>query len=306
MKKESKRSLTGIDLLSPLHQGEIASAQEGGEQVQDPVRMYLKEIGKIPLLTKTQEVELAWRAERGDQEARHRLVEANLRLVVSVAKKYVRQGLPFLDLVQEGNCGLMRAAEKFDWRRGFKFSTYATWWIRQAITRALADQARTIRIPVHMREAMAKVTRVTHRLRQVFGRDPTADEISHATGLPAERVRELVEMVQEPVSLEIPIGVEEDSSLLDFITDRDAVSPEHAASLAVLREEVRGLLKTLAPREREILRLRFGLDSRHPRTLEEVGRKFGITRERVRQIEGKALGKLRHPAHSGRLKDFAA
>ena len=304
--KARHQSLTGSDLIALLPREEVAVAQEGGEQVQDPVRMYLKEIGKIPLLTQTQEIDLASRAERGDEEARRRLVEANLRLVVSVAKKYVRHGLPFLDLIQEGNRGLMRAAEKFDWRRGYKFSTYATWWIRQAITRALADQARTIRIPVHMREAMGKVRRVTHRLRQDLGRDPTVEEISDVLEVPVQQVREIVELVQEPVSLETPIGEGEDSSLRDFIEDRGALSPEDAASRAVLKDEVGELLKTLSPREREILRLRFGLDGRRPWTLEEIGRKSGITRERVRQIEKKALAKLRDPGCSGRLKDFAA
>jgi RNA polymerase primary sigma factor len=300
------RPLTGGDLIAPLPRDEIAVAQEGGEQVQDPVRMYLREIGQIALLTQPQEIKLARRAERGDDEARRRLVEANLRLVIAVAKKYVRRGLPFLDLIQEGNRGLLRAAEKFDWRKGYKFSTYATWWIRQAITRALADQARTIRIPVHIREVMAKLTRVTHRLRQALGREPSVEELSDAIGLPVGHVREIVEKTQEPVSLDIPIGEGEDSSLRDFVADQTTLSPEDAASVAVLKEEVTDLLRILTPREREVLRLRFGLDGGRSRTLQEVGRRFGITRERIRQIESKALEKLRHPGHVGRLKDLAA
>ena len=275
-----------------------------GVSIDDPVRMYLKEIGKVALLTQAQEVTLAQRMEKGDEEAKRRLIEANLRLVVSIAKKYVGRGMLFLDLIQEGNLGLIRAVEKFDWRKGYKFSTYATWWIRQAITRALADQARTIRIPVHMVETINKLVRVSRQLLQELGREPAAEEIAEAMALPVERVREINKIAQEPISLETPIGEEEDSHLGDFIEDHDALAPAEAASFTMLKEQLDGVLETLSPRERKVLKLRFGLDDGRPRTLEEVGREFGVTRERIRQIEAKALRKLRHPSRSKRLKDF--
>ncbi len=275
-----------------------------GVSIDDPVRMYLKEIGKVPLLTPAEEIKLAKRMERGDEEAKRRLIEANLRLVVSIAKKYVGRGMLFLDLIQEGNLGLIRAVEKFDWRKGYKFSTYATWWIRQAITRALADQARTIRIPVHMVETINKLIRVSRQLLQELGREPTPEEIGQAMKMPTERVREILKIAQEPISLETPIGEEEDSHLGDFIEDQDALAPAEAASFTMLKEQLEGVLDTLTPRERKVLKLRFGLDDGRPRTLEEVGREFGVTRERIRQIEAKALRKLRHPSRSKRLKDF--
>lgn len=275
-----------------------------GIRLDDPVRMYLKEIGRVPLLTSDEEVELAKRMEAGDEEAKRRLVEANLRLVVSIAKRYVGRGMLFLDLIQEGNLGLMKAVEKFDFRKGFKFSTYATWWIRQAITRAIADQARTIRIPVHMVETINKLVRVTRQLLQELGREPTPEEVAEEMGMPVERVHEIHKIAQEPVSLETPIGEEEDSHLGDFIPDDDAPAPADAAAYALLREQLDDVLSTLTLREQKVLRLRFGLEDGRSRTLEEVGQEFGVTRERIRQIEAKALRKLRHPSRSKWLKDF--
>ncbi|TMD41543.1 MAG: RNA polymerase sigma factor RpoD [Chloroflexi bacterium] len=270
----------------------------------DPVRMYLKEIGRVSLLKAEQEVTLAKAIEAGSDGAKHALTEANLRLVVSIAKKYIGRGMGFLDLIQEGNMGLIRAVEKFDHRKGFKFSTYATWWIRQAITRAIADQARTIRIPVHMVETINKLVRVSRRLLQELGREPTDEEIGDEMGISPEKVREIVKVSQDPVSLETPIGEEEDSHLGDFVEDKEATSPSEAASLTMLRSEVEDILDTLTPRERRVLQLRFGLIDGHQRTLEEVGKRFGVTRERIRQIEAKALRKLRHPSRSKKLKDY--
>ena len=270
----------------------------------DPVRMYLKEIGRVDLLTPEEEVELARRARNGDEKAKRELAEANLRLVVSIAKRYVGRGMLFLDLIQEGNLGLIKAVEKFDYRKGFKFSTYATWWIRQAITRAIADQARTIRIPVHMVETINKLIRVSRQLLQTLGRDPTAEEIAEEMGMDVERVREIIKISQDPVSLETPIGEEEDSHLGDFIEDQDAPAPAEAASFMLLKEQLEEVLDTLTPREEKVLRLRFGLEDGRARTLEEVGKVFGVTRERIRQIEAKALRKLRHPSRSKKLKDF--
>jgi RNA polymerase primary sigma factor len=275
-----------------------------GVSVNDPVRMYLKEIGKIPLLTSEEEIELALRMERGDEEAKRALAEANLRLVVSIAKKYVGRGMLFLDLIQEGNLGLIKAVEKFDYRKGFKFSTYATWWIRQAITRAIADQARTIRIPVHMVETINKLLRVSRQLVQELGRDPTPEEIAKEMNISEERVREILKIAQEPVSLETPIGEEDDSHLGDFIEDQEVQAPADAAAFELLKEQLDDVLETLTPREKKVLKLRFGLDDGRSRTLEEVGQVFGVTRERIRQIEAKALRKLRHPMRSKRLKDY--
>ncbi|QKG84928.1 RNA polymerase sigma factor RpoD [Kroppenstedtia pulmonis] len=275
-----------------------------GVKINDPVRMYLKEIGRVPLLSAAEEVELAERIEAGDEEARRRLAEANLRLVVSIAKRYVGRGMLFLDLIQEGNMGLIKAVEKFDYRKGFKFSTYATWWIRQAITRAIADQARTIRIPVHMVETINKLIRVSRQLLQELGREPTPEEIAGEMDLSPEKVREIMKIAQEPVSLETPIGEEDDSHLGDFIPDDDAQAPADAAAYELLKEQLKDVLDTLSDREENVLRLRFGLDDGRTRTLEEVGKVFGVTRERIRQIEAKALRKLRHPSRSKRLKDF--
>ena len=275
-----------------------------GVAIDDPVRMYLKEIGKVPLLTADEEVEIAKRMADGDADAKHQLAEANLRLVVSVAKRYVGRGMLFLDLIQEGNLGLIKAVEKFDYNKGYKFSTYATWWIRQAITRAIADQARTIRIPVHMVETINKLIRVNRQLLQDLGRDPRPEEIAEEMGISEEKVREIIKVAQEPVSLETPIGEEEDSHLGDFIPDEDAPAPAEVAAFTLLKEQLMEVLDTLTPREEKVLRLRFGIDDGKARTLEEVGKEFNVTRERIRQIEAKALRKLRHPSRSKKLKDF--
>ncbi|MFF2155889.1 RNA polymerase sigma factor RpoD [Paenibacillus chitinolyticus] len=275
-----------------------------GIKINDPVRMYLKEIGRVPLLSAENEVDLAKRIEQGDEEAKRRLAEANLRLVVSIAKRYVGRGMLFLDLIQEGNMGLIKAVEKFDHTKGYKFSTYATWWIRQAITRAIADQARTIRIPVHMVETINKLIRVSRQLLQELGREPTPEEIAKEMELSTDKVREIMKIAQEPVSLETPIGEEDDSHLGDFIEDQEALAPADAAAYELLKEQLEDVLDTLTEREENVLRLRFGLDDGRTRTLEEVGKVFGVTRERIRQIEAKALRKLRHPSRSKRLKDF--
>ncbi len=275
-----------------------------GVKINDPVRMYLKEIGRVPLLTADEEVSLALKIEQGDQEAKQRLAEANLRLVVSIAKRYVGRGMQFLDLIQEGNMGLMKAVEKFDYRKGFKFSTYATWWIRQAITRAIADQARTIRIPVHMVETINKLIRIQRQLLQELGKEPTPEQIAEKMEMPTEKVREILKIAQEPVSLETPIGEEDDSHLGDFIADQEATSPAEHAAYELLKEQLEDVLDTLTDREENVLRLRFGIDDGRTRTLEEVGKVFGVTRERIRQIEAKALRKLRHPSRSKQLKDF--
>ena len=275
-----------------------------GISIDDPVRMYLKEIGKVPLLTADEEIDIAQRMEQGDEVAKKKLTEANLRLVVSIAKRYVGRGMLFLDLIQEGNLGLIKAVDKFDYRKGYKFSTYATWWIRQAITRAIADQARTIRIPVHMVETINKLIRVSRQLLQEYGREPTPDEIAKVMNISESKVREIIKIAQEPVSLETPIGEEEDSHLGDFIPDDDAPAPAEAASFTLMKEQLLDVLDTLTPREEKVLRLRFGLDDGHQRTLEEVGKEFKVTRERIRQIEAKALRKLRHPSRSKKLKDY--
>jgi len=303
----------GIDIIGDfeseaediqLNEEEIDLTVPEGISIDDPVRMYLKEIGKVPLLSAEEEIDLAQRMEKGDSEAKRRLAEANLRLVVSIAKRYVGRGMLFLDLIQEGNLGLIKAVEKFDYRKGYKFSTYATWWIRQAITRAIADQARTIRIPVHMVETINKLIRVSRQLLQELGREPLPEEIAKEMALTVEKVREIMKIAQEPVSLETPIGEEEDSHLGDFIPDDDAPAPSEAAAFTLLKEQLIDVLDTLTPREEKVLRLRFGLDDGRARTLEEVGKEFNVTRERIRQIEAKALRKLRHPSRSKKLKDY--
>ncbi|WP_312091734.1 RNA polymerase sigma factor RpoD [Aminipila sp.] len=275
-----------------------------GIAVDDPVRMYLKEIGKVPLLSADEEIELAKKMEQGDEEAKKRLCEANLRLVVSIAKRYVGRGMLFLDLIQEGNLGLIKAVDKFDWRKGYKFSTYATWWIRQAITRSIADQARTIRIPVHMVETINKLIRISRQLLQEYGREPSPEEIAKEMDISEEKVREILKIAQEPVSLETPIGEEEDSHLGDFIPDEDVPAPAEAAAFSMLKEQLVEVLDTLTEREQKVLKLRFGLEDGRARTLEEVGKRFDVTRERIRQIEAKALRKLRHPSRSKKLKDY--
>ena len=293
MEDEEEVELDKIDLSVPE-----------GVSIEDPVRMYLKEIGKVSLLSADEEIELAKRMEKGDAAAKKRLAEANLRLVVSIAKRYVGRGMLFLDLIQEGNLGLIKAVEKFDYRKGYKFSTYATWWIRQAITRAIADQARTIRIPVHMVETINKLIRVSRQLLQELGREPTPEEIAEEMDMPVDRVREILKISQEPVSLETPIGEEEDSHLGDFIQDDNVPVPADAAAFTLLKEQLVEVLSTLTDREQKVLRLRFGLDDGRARTLEEVGKEFNVTRERIRQIEAKALRKLRHPSRSRKLKDY--
>ena len=293
LSEEDEVDMENIDLSVP-----------DGISIEDPVRMYLKEIGKVPLLSAEEEIELAKKMEQGDENAKKRLAEANLRLVVSIAKRYVGRGMLFLDLIQEGNLGLIKAVEKFDYRKGYKFSTYATWWIRQAITRAIADQARTIRIPVHMVETINKLIRVSRQLLQELGREPLPEEIAEEMNLPVERVREILKISQEPVTLETPIGEEEDSHLGDFIQDDNVPVPADAAAFTLLKEQLVEVLGTLTEREQKVLRLRFGLDDGRARTLEEVGKEFNVTRERIRQIEAKALRKLRHPSRSRKLKDY--
>ena len=287
-----------------LAEEELDLSLPEGISIDDPVRMYLKEIGKVPLLSADEEIDLAKKMEKGDTDAKRRLAEANLRLVVSIAKRYVGRGMLFLDLIQEGNLGLIKAVEKFDYRKGYKFSTYATWWIRQAITRAIADQARTIRIPVHMVETINKLIRVSRQLLQELGREPHPEEIAKEMNMSVDKVREIMKISQEPVSLETPIGEEEDSHLGDFIPDDDAPAPAEAAAFTLLKEQLIDVLDTLTPREEKVLRLRFGLDDGRARTLEEVGKEFNVTRERIRQIEAKALRKLRHPSRSKKLKDY--
>ena len=291
------------ELSADAEPEEIDISVPEGISIDDPVRMYLKEIGKVALLSAEEEIELAKRMEEGDEAAKKRLCEANLRLVVSIAKRYVGRGMLFLDLIQEGNLGLIKAVEKFDYRKGYKFSTYATWWIRQAITRAIADQARTIRIPVHMVETINKLIRVSRQLLQEYGREPLPEEIAEVMGIPEDKVREIIKIAQEPVSLETPIGEEEDSHLGDFIPDDDAPAPAEAAAFTLLKEQLMSVLSTLTPREEMVLKLRFGLEDGRARTLEEVGKEFKVTRERIRQIEAKALRKLRHPSRSRKLKD---
>ena len=299
-------ALDELEEIDEVTEEEIAEADSMADSysTDDPVRMYLKEIGKVSLLTQEEEIELAARMSQGDEEAKRRMAEANLRLVVSIAKRYVGRGMLFLDLIQEGNLGLIKAVEKFDYTKGYKFSTYATWWIRQAITRAIADQARTIRIPVHMVETINKVIRVSRQLLQELGHDPSAEEIDAEMNIPVEKVRDILKIAQEPVSLETPIGEEEDSHLGDFIPDEDASEPSEAASFSLLKEQLMSVLATLTPREEKVLRLRFGIEDGRTRTLEEVGKEFNVTRERIRQIEAKALRKLRHPSRSKKLRDF--
>ena len=299
-------ALDELEEIEEVTEEEIADTDSMADtfSTDDPVRMYLKEIGKVSLLTQDEEVELAIRMSEGDEDAKRRMAEANLRLVVSIAKRYVGRGMLFLDLIQEGNLGLIKAVEKFDYTKGYKFSTYATWWIRQAITRAIADQARTIRIPVHMVETINKVIRVSRQLLQELGHDPSAEEIAAEMAIPVEKVRDILKIAQEPVSLETPIGEEEDSHLGDFIPDEDASEPSEAASFALLKEQLMAVLATLTPREEKVLRLRFGIEDGRTRTLEEVGKEFNVTRERIRQIEAKALRKLRHPSRSKKLRDF--
>ena len=296
--------IDGLDDEEEVELDKIDLSVPEGVSIEDPVRMYLKEIGKVPLLSAEEEIELAKRMEQGDENAKKRLAEANLRLVVSIAKRYVGRGMLFLDLIQEGNLGLITAVEKFDYRKGYKFSTYATWWIRQAITRAIADQARTIRIPVHMVETINKLIRVSRQLLQELGREPTPEEIAEEMDMPVDRVREILKISQEPVSLETPIGEEEDSHLGDFIQDDNVPVPADAAAFTLLKEQLVEVLGTLTEREQKVLRLRFGLDDGRARTLEEVGKEFNVTRERIRQIEAKALRKLRHPSRSRKLKDY--
>ena len=299
-------ALDELEEIDEVTEEEITEADSmvDSYSTDDPVRMYLKEIGKVSLLTQEEEIELAVRMSQGDEEAKRRMAEANLRLVVSIAKRYVGRGMLFLDLIQEGNLGLIKAVEKFDYTKGYKFSTYATWWIRQAITRAIADQARTIRIPVHMVETINKVIRVSRQLLQELGHDPSAEEIAAEMNIPVEKVRDILKIAQEPVSLETPIGEEEDSHLGDFIPDEDASEPSEAASFSLLKEQLMSVLATLTPREEKVLRLRFGIEDGRTRTLEEVGKEFNVTRERIRQIEAKALRKLRHPSRSKKLRDF--
>ena len=292
------------DINEEIAEIESTLAAVEGVNIDDPVRMYLKEIGKVPLLSANEEVDIARRMAEGDPEAKQQLAEANLRLVVSIAKRYVGRGMLFLDLIQEGNLGLIKAVEKFDYRKGYKFSTYATWWIRQAITRAIADQARTIRIPVHMVETINKLIRVNRQLVQEYGRDPRPDEIAREMGVSEDKVREIIKIAQEPVSLEMPIGEEDDSHLGDFIEDQDAPAPAEAVAVTLLKEQLMDVLNSLTAREAKVLRLRYGLDDGKARTLAEVGKEFNVTRERIRQIEAKALRKLRHPSRSKRLKDF--
>ena len=301
---DNDMDMEGLDDEEEVELDKIDLSVPEGVSIEDPVRMYLKEIGKVSLLSADEEIALAKRMEKGDEAAKKRLAEANLRLVVSIAKRYVGRGMLFLDLIQEGNLGLIKAVEKFDYRKGYKFSTYATWWIRQAITRAIADQARTIRIPVHMVETINKLIRVSRQLLQELGREPTPEEIAEEMDMPVDRVREILKISQEPVSLETPIGEEEDSHLGDFIQDDNVPVPADAAAFTLLKEQLVEVLSTLTDREQKVLRLRFGLDDGRARTLEEVGKEFNVTRERIRQIEAKALRKLRHPSRSRKLKDY--